>query len=160
LRIIHLLKDNVYPIFEFLVVFAFQEYIPNSIEFIFPHFMIIHIEISNIETAHALNKILLNASTGGDYSIDHLMLAQIFNDFAHARGNAVAGVAQENGAPLALLAAPLDHVVELINGQTQVGRLNTHRLVARKYLGVVHALVEIVTLHHIVRYCQVRFVVS
>ncbi len=90
----------------------------------------------------------------------YLNFIKVLNDFTHARGNAVAGVAQENGAPLALLAAPLDHVVELINGQTQVGRLNTHRLVARKYLGVVHALVEIVTLHHIVRYCQVRFVVS
>jgi hypothetical protein len=117
--------------------------------------VVIHSKVSYIETSHALDEILLNASTGSDNRIDHLMLAQIPSftpllpdDLSHSRGNAVAGVSQEYRAAFTLPPSPLDHVGQLFHGQTEVARLDAHCFVGRENGWVVHAQVEVVSFYN------------
>jgi hypothetical protein len=52
---------------------------------------------TKVEIVHALHEILLDAAAGGDDAVYHLVLDQVADDLAHAAGDHVGGVPQENG---------------------------------------------------------------
>lgn len=125
---------------------------------------VVHVELSEVEAAHALHQVLLDSARSGHDAVDHPVLRQVSNDFPHSAGGHVGSVSQENGAsclcPVSGVAgflvvsfverlvgeSPADHAVDDFNGLVQVSGLEAHGGEALEEFLVVDSLVEIIAL--------------
>lgn len=80
-----LIEDGVNPVLEFAVVVIGDNKVSNAIEATFSELGSVKGEACNPGISEAFNKVLLDTSSGGDNGIDHFVLDEVTNGFAHAR---------------------------------------------------------------------------
>jgi len=162
LLIVHLLDQGLEPRLEVLVVDVGHDQVANSVEALLSEVGAAQAEVAHVAVCHALHDVLLNATRRRHDHVHHLVLAQVANVFTHAAASHIGSVAKIDSAAglladfgiLKLLSlvlgdrligeAPLNHLVDLFNGEAQVGGLEASVSVGREHLLVVDALVQVV----------------
>ena len=129
------------PTLQQRVVLVWHNQIANTVQALLSQVPPFERKVTNIAICHALHDVFFNSACCRHDTIDHLVLAQIANVLSHATTGHIGGVAEEDGAAgvrthlriLVLLffvfgdrfvrETPLNHLVHLFDGKTQVGRL-------------------------------------
>ena len=120
---------------------------------------------AEISRGEALDNVLLDAARRRNNDVDHLVLAQVANRFAHAARRHIACVSQEDGG-LDLFArfwvfelivlvlchrlvveGPRTHLVDLLDGHAKVGGLEATGQEAAEQCVVVDAVVKVVSFY-------------
>ena len=106
----HLVQDGNHPVLELAVVVVRHDEVTYAIHAAPPQVRAVKVEIGEVRLAEALDEVLFDAASGGHERADVLMLHEVQDDLAQARGNEVRGVAQEN---VALYVLPHFRIAEL-----------------------------------------------
>lgn len=94
----HRVQYGCQPVLEFAVVVVRHDEVANPIHAASAQVCAVEGEISEIGFAEAFDEVLLDAAGGGDEARDVLVLHEVQNDFAKARGYEIRGVAEEDVA--------------------------------------------------------------
>mmetsp|Transcript_29539 Transcript_29539/g.72876 ORF Transcript_29539/g.72876 Transcript_29539/m.72876 type:complete len:485 (+) Transcript_29539:130-1584(+) len=171
----HLVEQRHEPLLELAVVLVGHEHVPDAVQPLQPQRLAVELEPvdhARVESGvppqvrgrEALDEILLDAPRRGDDAVHHLVLAQEADRLAHPARRHVARVAQEDGRPrvlphlgvpelvrLVLLDGliaepPLAHLLDLVDGEAEVGGLEA----AGGHAGEQRVVVDAVTLVEVV----------
>ena len=80
----HLSTQRKKKALKFDIVIVGNKKVSHSAMSIQPILNIIHVELSNVESAHTFHDIFLNTTSCSHDAIDHFMLSQVANDVSHS----------------------------------------------------------------------------
>ncbi len=94
----HGVQDGRQPVLELAVVVVRDDEVADAVHAPFPQFRAIHVEVSQVGFAEALDEVFLDPSRGGHERANMLMLDEVEDDLPQPRGDEVGCVAQEDVA--------------------------------------------------------------
>jgi hypothetical protein len=94
----HRVQYRGQPVLEFAVVVVRHDEVADTVHAASAQVRAIKGEVGEIGFAKAFDKVLLDAAGGGDDARDVLVLHEVQDDFAEARGYEVRGVAEKDAA--------------------------------------------------------------
>ena len=85
----HLGKKRKQKAFKFDIVVVGNQQVSDPAMSVKSVLDVVHVELSQMEGAQALHDIFLNASSGRNDAVDHLVLRQVADDVSHSTGGHV-----------------------------------------------------------------------